>query len=191
MVTNVFMLSVLGLLSENRDHTFQIFCEGSGPLISRARNATVVRFLESDAEYFFSLDSDIKFDTDILPKLLSHNLPIVGAHYVGIDVTGVPFPVALVRRPSDDNLVHASYKSLGKRKGLVKVAAVGMGCTLIKREVLEALGTDILWPFAEIISPHGQALGEDTTFCIRAAEKGYDSYLDLSARVGHLKHTLL
>jgi GT2 family glycosyltransferase len=63
-----------------------------------------------------------------------------------------------------------------------------MGLTLIRREVLEDLGADHekLWPFAETIVD-GRALGEDVTFCLRAKEKGYQTWLCGDARAGHAK----
>ena len=186
MVHSAFMQSVLRLLHEPT-HTVVVAGNGSGPLICRARNELLEAFLASDAEAFLSVDTDISFDPGTLDQLVGADQPIVGAHYKGINSAGT-FPVALLRN-SQGLYDKATYKALRGRKGLKKVDAVGMGFTLIRREVVQALGVGVLWPFAEILSDKGQALGEDATFCLRAKEKGFDAHLLLDAHVGHHKTT--
>jgi GT2 family glycosyltransferase len=185
------MLSLLKLTNQ-RKYTLIVCANGSGPLIARARNELLARFLETEADYFLSVDSDIIFEPSILHELIQADKPIISAHYVGVDERG-KFPVANIRL--QDGLLHkASYKTLGGRKGIKKVTAVGMGFCLIKREVLETLdpARGLLYPFAEVLDPEtGQTWGEDVTFCIRAAEAGFESFLDLDAKVDHLKLAIL
>jgi GT2 family glycosyltransferase len=185
-VTTAFMQSVLKLLTSRSD--IGVAGKGSGPLISRARNELVQHFLDTPATHMFSVDTDIVFEPGILEMLLKADKPIVGAHYMGLSDTG-NFPVGNVQEHG--MWAKATYKSLKGRKGIRPIGAVGMGCTLIKREVLESLGTGALWPFAETLAENGQMLGEDVTFCQRAREAGFDSYIHLDARVGHLKSTLV
>lgn len=64
----------------------------------------------------------------------------------------------------------------GRRRGPKYVSDVGMGCTLIKREVFEAIGR-----FDE-----GLPVGEDTDFCLRAVEAGFRIILDDSEPLEHL-----
>jgi len=47
-----------------------------------------------------------------------------------------------------------------------------------------------LWPFAESIV-NGTAKGEDVTFCLRAQDKGFTTWLSVDARIGHEKEWLL
>ena len=67
-----------------------------------------------------------------------------------------------------------------------KVASVGMGLTLIKREVCEAMAAAHEDPFEYV----GHT-GEDITFCHRAADLGFDTILVPQARIGHLKAVVI
>ncbi|MEM2530341.1 MAG: glycosyltransferase family A protein [Candidatus Bathyarchaeia archaeon] len=64
----------------------------------------------------------------------------------------------------------------GRKRGPRYVSDVGMGCTLIKREVFNAIGR-----FDE-----GLPVGEDTDFCLRAVEAGFRIILDDSESLEHL-----
>lgn len=188
-VSQVFMQSVLWAIQSSPDISLAIAGRGSGPLICRARNELVQFFLQGDADYFFSVDTDISFPPTTLPTLLSHNVPIVSAYYNGVGEDGKTFPVALNR--NEEGMFNKVTAKDIRGRGLKKVDAIGMGCALVERAVMEKLGTGALWPFAEIINPEtGQALGEDVTFCLRAKELGYDSYFDVDTRVEHLKPRL-
>ena len=67
-----------------------------------------------------------------------------------------------------------------------KVASVGMGLTLIKREVCEAMAMTFENPFEYV----GDT-GEDITFCHRAASIGFDTILVPQARIGHIKQVII
>jgi hypothetical protein len=187
-VHNCFVVSLLRLVND-RTQEIAIMGVGSGPLIARMRNNLVGVFLENKFTHFLSVDTDIEFAPDALHTLLDLDLPIVGATYRGVSSSGSSFPVAIIKG-KDGLYERASFKRLGK-KGVTEVVALGMGFTLIKREVLEALGVAALWPFAETLDDKGQPLGEDTTFCLRAADVGFKSYLCLDVRVGHMKRHII
>jgi len=161
----------------------------SGPLISRARNLLAENFLTSPVfTHMLFVDCDMVWDPDHVKKLIEADKPIVSGLYYGLNrETGEKFPTALMRW--DDG----SYRPLHRPpKGLKKVDGVGMGLTLIKREVLEALKPDAktLWPFAETVID-GRALGEDLTFCLRAKQEGFDTWVHGDARVGHVKSVII
>ena len=178
----------------------------AGPNIAQSRNDLAEAFLTTDCEYMLSVDTDIEFEVNDVAKLIEDDKPIVGGHYLNkyLDQEE-PCPVGTVAKEGARAL-RATYENLGTSEGLVQVQGLGMGFTLIKREVMEALGTGTLWPFAEI-ALLGEQLGatgmkgdeldrvhlmsEDITFCRRAfAKYGYTSWLDLDCRVGHHKTTV-
>jgi GT2 family glycosyltransferase len=177
-VSHRFIESVFNVISDAR-YSIALAPQLSGPLIARARNLVVERFLSSDAEFLWFVDTDIVFDTRVPRDLIAQHRPIVSAHYLGQNIDGTTFNVASVIE--DDEL-----KRVEELEGLTKVEAVGMGCCMIRRQVLETLGTGDLWPFAEL-----PGLGEDVTFCMRAKDKGFDSYVYAPCKVGHVKEHVI
>lgn len=180
-----FMESIFACLGE-----FRFIVKGAegGPLISRARNMVLESFLETDADYLLFADTDVVFTPEDVRLLLKARKPIVGALYYGI-LGGNPnstFPVALTEQ-------NGVLQSLDKVPGtLSRVDAVGMGLTLITREVVEKLDphSALNQPFAEKVY-NGRHHGEDAVFCLEAKKAGYDTWLEPRARVGHIKEIVL
>ncbi len=189
-VSHLFMNSVLRVLN-SKDHELVIVGHQSGANISTARNEIAWAFKDdTDADYLWFVDTDIDFPPETLQKLIDRDKDVVSALYLGLHVDGRRFPVAL-RRGANDQFDKLPMKAVRNKKGLIKVDGIGMGCVLIKRAVIEAVGCGILWPFAETFSSENQPLGEDTTFSVRVVEKGFQLFLDLDTRVGHLKPQVL
>jgi GT2 family glycosyltransferase len=75
------------------------------------------------------------------------------------------------------------------------VAAVGCGCVLIHRTVLETVERKHAaspWPWFEYTpwtNPDGKPdqIGEDYSFCFKAGALGFSSWVDTTIHVGHLK----
>lgn len=185
VVHTAWMESLISCLPE-----FRMIVQGAegGPLISRARNMILERFLESDADYLLMTDTDVVFEPRDVRLLLEARKPIVGALYYGIlgHNPASTFPVALTYQSG-------VLQSLDKApERLSRVDAVGMGLTLIQRQVVEALDVDSAQntPFAEMVI-NGRHHGEDAVFCVRAKKAGYDTWLQPKARVGHAKVVFL
>lgn len=164
-----------------------------GPLISRARNIILERFLETEAEYLLCTDTDTVFEARDVQFLLEAGKPIVGALYYGI-LGGNPnstFPVALTYQGGILQSLDQAPSSL------TRVDAVGMGLTLIRREVVEALepSSELNKPFAEAVyeQPDGtfRHHGEDAVFCLEAIKHGFETWLEPKARIGHRKTVVL
>lgn len=66
------------------------------------------------------------------------------------------------------------------------VAAVGMGLTLIRREVLVAVKE-----FHQRVFEFEGDRGEDLVFCLRAAEAGFETKVVPLAHVGHIKQVVI
>ena len=199
MVHHIWVTSMFQQIS-NQNHVYIYNGCGSGPLIARARNKLAYDFYEQkDVDYLLFTDTDNAWQPDDVDKLIARDKPIVGALYRGVNETDQDnrvFHVCLIEE--DGVYVKPDWAYIDKwgarNKGLIKVAVVGMGFTLIRREVIDTLKveTEQLWPFAEIISPKtGQAAGEDTTFCERAKDAGFDSYIDSKVMVAHIKPQLV
>jgi hypothetical protein len=155
-----------------------------------ARNEMVRWFLQSDREWMWFLDTDMVFDADVPARLIAHDAPITSALYLGQGNDGEPFVVG--HRYSIDGGFLA-YLKRDDLDGLSEVAAVGMGCAMIRRDVLVALGENghpHQWPFA-MAGLQNTFVGEDVGFCLRAGSLGYKSYIDADTFVGHVKSFIL
>jgi GT2 family glycosyltransferase len=195
-VRGAFLSSVVAALTSPGSALIGSFFDlASGPVLSIARNTCAEEFLKSGQEWLWFVDSDTVFGPDVLPRLLALadpvKRPIVSAAVPigGRDprermqqVTGIP------------ELFWAAYRSdaAGGLRPLPvrepvgeceRVDAVGTGCVVIHRGVLEAAGPG---PFCELSSGNA-VMGEDLAFCRRADALGIPIHLAGGVRVGHAK----
>lgn len=137
------------------------------------------------------IDSDIDFTVADVEKLRAHNLPFVA----GLYLKKGPKEFAAKFRAGTTQLKIAS------EGGLVEMEYVGMGFTLIRAEVYEAVGVDLpiceggyeqkpVVPFfIPTIAQQGDAntyLSEDYSFCLRARNAGFKVMADTSIKIGHI-----
>jgi hypothetical protein len=150
--------------------------------LALARNTLVQRALDSGSEWIFFVDDDQALRPDTLLCLLAHNKPVVSGLYLNRNRPF--FPIAFSHRNEDGTYAPISLEKLPK-EGLLQVQAVGAGCLLIRREVLEAIGNN--W------FQHGRVddwdASEDIIFCEQARAAGYEIYVDLAVGVGHFAPT--
>lgn len=125
-------------------------------------------FLAGNYEWWLSIDDDnppIKNPFDLLQ--------------LDLDIVGCPTPVWHNAVPGDQpwyyNAVDAAeggFKPHMNTDGLQEVDAVGGGCILVHRRVVEALKDDM--PFQRTWNPDGTVdMGWDYAFCSRAKRKGF------------------
>jgi hypothetical protein len=177
----------------------------SGPRIAATRNKLVKQFLgrPESAEWLWMVDADMTFTPDIVDRLLAsadkNERPIVG----GLCFAGGrgPFAYPTLYRFAKD--IHGAPLCMRiedyPRDALLRVDATGAACLLVHRSVFQAIlanrpNTAFPWfAEAELPNPAGEAreIGEDITFCMRAAEAGFPVYVDTSIRVGHRKMFVL
>lgn len=154
----------------------------SGTTIAEKRNLCVRKFLAGPEEWLLFLDSDMTPPPDVIPRLIRHQLPIVGALCFG---RRPPF-VAAAGHWRDGQLEHLSDF---KANALVSVDVIGTGCVLLHRRVLETLDA----PRADDSAPLGpwfkadtEGAAEDVAFCRLARAAGFEIWVDTSTVVGHL-----
>ena len=68
-----------------------------------------------------------------------------------------------------------------------QVAGCGMACTMISTEIIREVQSRYGNPFDPAVID-GITFGEDTAFCWRASQCGYEIWCDPTARVGHIAH---
>lgn len=152
-------------------------------LISEARNDFVNKALENDYDYVFFMDSDMTFPMDALETLLEDDVDIVS----GLYFKRVPpySPIMYKKYKLLDNggvLDWEDYSDGYPENQLFECGCVGGGCLLIKTSVFKDLiEHGYNHPFNHIAS-----IGEDFSFCIRAAQCGYKIYCDSRVKCGHI-----
>lgn len=174
---------------------------GVNPNIYMARNKCLSGNIENgknqkvfnglDYDYIMWIDSDIIFEVQNFIDLLSHKKDIVCGYYSNSD--GVH--TTLIREYDFSKSLKLNFLSLPdvyKEKELFPVVLTGLGFSLVKHGVFEKFTYPWFKPkFVETDSSNVDITTEDISFCIDAAEKGYEILADPKIRVGHEKLCLL
>ncbi len=135
-------------------------------------------FLRTDCKWLLLVECDQLVPPNLLKKLMARDLPIVMA------------ATPARHRPShmncafgEGNRLHLEPIRELSREGLIPCASVGIGCTLLKREVLEAVG----WENPqELVKKYG-GNGPDVAICLQATEVlGVQPCVDMDVRALHV-----
>lgn len=159
-------------------------------------------------DYLVWIEQDTLPPVDILRHMAHYTQPVVASLYFSRNQP--PRPIAYEWVDMDKSVIaniHPdSMVPMLKTRGLYKVGAVPMGCTAIRRDVLEARAktnkpwydTTQLPPIEwvnlqgteqearESISGQHRFLGDDVYFCKWATEMGYDLYLNTATVCEHI-----
>jgi predicted O-methyltransferase YrrM len=180
------MLSMFGMLATWGQRFLPL--EEEGALIDSARNRIFRKAQTENADYLLFVDSDMVFPADALQKLINLDKDIA---------SGVYFSRKAPHRPI---VYEWTGKKTGVHRNLVyipeepfKVDSVGAGFLLISRKVLDGWTPEVYQkhgrPFTRILSDDGKTgadhLGEDTSFCLRCKELGYEVWADPTFTLGH------
>jgi hypothetical protein len=136
--------------------------------------------------FLFMLDSDVMPPPDIVTSLIRHDLPVVGGWYRKKENFEIKRPDGTsyaIGRPvvydwSDERDGKYWFTSrLEPGKGLEKVAGIGAGCLLMKREVALKLGE----------RPYDMtAGGEDLVLCKKLMDLGIDLHVNWDVACAHV-----
>jgi hypothetical protein len=152
---------------------------------------------ETRADYLLVLEQDHRFPPNLLERIQNYSDPIVGALYYSR--MEPYFPVALVPLPQhwdrpgvwegawEDVELTPLWPSLEDRyrgQGLNRVAACGMGCMAIRRDVLEDWPKDR--PYFANHYEFGKYWTDDVWFCCQAQQLGYGVYVDGDLEIPHM-----
>ena len=132
-------------------------------------------------DYVLWIDSDIRFNIEMIKALLSHKKDVISGLY---RMTSGRYAAMI------NNEDFISYEDLQKKRdendmGIFTVNSCGMGICLMSRKALET----IKYPwFRPIYNEHnGNLLGEDTAICVQLRRAGFDIYCDPNVVAGHMK----
>ena len=152
-------------------------------MIDTARNKLVEKMLENkNATHLFMIDDDMTFKSDLLMRLISHDVDIVGA-------------LAFKRTPNYEPCVYKLKEGTEDHFPIfpakyTEVDAIGTGGILIKREVFEKLDNPWFetWYAKDGTDKHW---GVDFDFCLKAKTAGYKIYVDPEADMGHIGEAII
>ena len=226
MVSVEYMRSMCQLIKQftdaNLDYAIQTLSNDS--LVTRARNCLVATFLaDPKATHLMFIDADITFNAKSIYRMLSYDKPVVGGIYPMKTVNWDAVRATLKENPDtpEEELIHRSANyviniqsseversTVGKvTDGFVRVANVGTGFLLIKREVFTELfakypdakyKNDIhafrdrpeaehMYTFFDTwLHPESKRyLSEDYAFCQKWIECGGEVWADLMCPLHH------
>lgn len=157
--------------------------------VSDAYNEAVAYMMQRDIRYLFTLEDDNIPPWDTHLKLLDAmergGFDMIGGLYRAKAPSGMHMawgfpedPECLITRDPAEHI---------KAGEVMEVNAIPTGCTIIKREVLEALALEEngrkLW-FRQLATPDGYR-GHDIDFSLRARAKGFKLGVHCGVLVGH------
>jgi hypothetical protein len=156
-------------------------------LVSRARNTLTARFMRSSAKWFLQIDSDILFSVEMIDRMLSHGLGIVGGMY------------PLKQKGPLRWCLNYDYGTETDPGYVARVKYIGTGFLLVHRDAMQRVwdvspeyidDTDKL-PARDVFSvgvhaPSKRYLSEDWMFCQKALDVGMHIHADLRVVLKHV-----
>ncbi len=143
-------------------------------LVHKNRNDIVTEALKGNYTHIFFIDTDMCFAPEVLERLLSRNVDIIGANYHK-------------RNPNKETVIKfiEDGKLVGKQipEDLFECATIGTGCALIKTDVFKKIGFPYFDFKDDIIK---EEVGEDVFFCLKAIRNDYKIYCDPTMDIGHI-----
>jgi len=194
-----FCASLISTVMEGSTSLDAVLTYASGPNISTARNKITDEFLRCQrAPWLLMCDTDMVFAADAVDRLIAAadpaRRPLLGALCFSPAAGDVrPTMYELVER---DGVPAFTHLTTWPEDACVQVTATGTGFLLMHRGALErvaAHSNDIAAPwFRETpVSAPLSLMGEDMTFCLRAAAAGIPVHVHTGVQVGHMKPQML
>lgn len=131
--------------------------------------------IERNCSHLLFIDSDMQFEPDAAERLLARDKDIIGVQY-----NLRKFPKTSTVKVWDEN---GKELMEDQGNGLLKVASVATGFMLIKTSVFEKLSHP--WFFWESDENGEVKTGEDSWFCRKAREAGYEIFCDITIPIKH------
>lgn len=144
-------------------------CNQPASLLPLGREIILDRAQKQGATHILWIDDDTNFSTECVDSLLSHDLD-----YVACNMVRKKFPLTNTAYDKDNKPV----SSIGKT-GIEEVFHVGLGMTLIRMDVLNAIPCphfEVKW-----LPELGTYQGEDMYLCDRLRANGVKMYVDHDA----------
>lgn len=179
---------LIGNPANNVIHTIQVI---SGPKIDKGRNQLVERWLdETHADYLLMVDDDMVLPIDTAARLMRHRKDIIGGLCFSVSLTGTMRPSIFQMVERDDGKPALDVMFNYPTDQVIQADGVGGACMMISRkcarEVKKAMGNHPMPWFAHGLH-NGVEIGEDASFCLRAAKVGFSTWVDTGLEIPHIK----
>jgi hypothetical protein len=195
-----FTASLISTVMEGKTPVDAVLTYESGPNISTPRNKVTDEFLRHQrAPWLLMVDTDMVFAGDALDRLVVAADPVERPLLGGLcfsPAAGEVRPTMYELTQKDTGDLAFTHRETWPEDTCVRVSATGTGFLLMHRDALltvEKASRDQAAPwFRE--SPVGAPLtlmGEDMTFCLRAAAAGIPVHVHTGVQVGHMKPQML
>ena len=194
-----YMMSLIGLTHNLRDKDieFVLFPIVFDSLVSRARNAAVAHFLNSDCTHLIFIDSDIEFDPESVLKLVRHGKDVVAGvyakKYYNLDrvVTGeeiVDFVISGHVQMNAEGLIECTYAPTGflmiSRETFVKMMEAYPHLRY-NNDIAGYGDLTTFYDFFQVSVRNGILESEDWGFCSLWREIGGKILIDPTISLGH------
>lgn len=148
-----------------------------GSMLGEQRDSCVRMALRSKCDYLIFIDADQTFPKDMIHRLISHDVDVVGANIPIKKIPSRPTAIGL-----DQKLLFTDPDSTG----LVQVHRVGTGVMCINMKIFERLPRP--WFYQEWVEAVQHTRGEDDYFCEKIRKAGRKIFIDqdLSKEIGHV-----
>lgn len=143
--------------------------------VTRKYNHCREAFLAGSWTHFFAVEHDMIVPVDALEKLMALDVDIAYGLYALRHGDLNWSAHTLIEHDRGMSLSKDRFRARQAWGGAIEIAGVGLGCTLIKRHVLEAL------PFH-----HWKGVHCDWALANDAQEQGYSQAVDTSVVCGHM-----
>lgn len=153
-----------------------LLCHDRSP--AKGRNMIIDAAIQHDCTHVFFLDDDMAFPADILSKLLAHDKDAITGLYLS---RAYPHQPLIFDDFGDDGKALYSYLD-ENTPPLKKIAAAGLGCVLIKIEILKQMEK----PWVRLGELDSQEWCDDIGFWWRYYKAGFELYCDTTIRVDHI-----
>ena len=152
--------------------------------IEKSNNIDQIRNLIAEwakrYDYLLSVDSDIVLPKDTLTKMIAADKDIIS----GLYIQRIPntHTLEVYMDTPNGGCTNIPYELI-KDRGVVEIAACGMGAVLIKSDVFRKLSYPHFYYKSAI--DHKNTISEDVYFCKKAREAGFTVWADASIKCDH------
>ena len=159
------------------------YLERARDRIVHSRNVLRKYALENGYDYFLSLEQDVIPPKNVIEQLLQHKKEVItGIYYMEYAVkkegktVGKKILPLLYKKKDDKNLQQLQPQEVEKEE-CKPITASGLGCILIKREILEQI---------KFRYEKDKLVFDDIWFCQDLEKKGIPLYVNTAVKCKHL-----